>query len=93
MEYLVWKGCLIAIQDARIIQHHSLSHQRDDAVPKPGDHLSISKGDRLPGDAKGGGQGRIQTTKISERSQQITEIIPSLVALQDADQRAGPEEG
>lgn len=52
----MWKGCFIAIQDTGIIQHHSLSCQRDDAVPKPGDHLSISKGDRLPGNAKGKGR-------------------------------------
>ena len=52
----MWKGCFIAIQDTGIIQQHPLSCQRDDAVPKPGDHLSISKGDRLPGDAKGKGR-------------------------------------
>lgn len=54
-EYLMWKGCLIAIEDAGIIQHHPLSYQRDDTVPKPGDHLSIGEGDGLPGDAKGKG--------------------------------------
>jgi hypothetical protein len=41
------KGGLIAVQDAGIIQHHPLSHQQDDAVPKPGYHLSVSKRDRL----------------------------------------------
>lgn len=59
----MWKGGLIAIQDAGVVQHHPLRYQRDDTVPKPGDHLSISKGDGLPGDARGkqdgdGGWGR-----------------------------------
>lgn len=48
----MWKGGLIAIQDAGVIQHHPLSHQRDDAVPQPGDHLSVGKGDRLAGDTE-----------------------------------------
>ena len=52
-EYLMRKGRLIAIQDTGIVQHHPLSDQRDDAVPKPGDHLSVSERDRLPADAKG----------------------------------------
>lgn len=41
------KGCFIAVQDAGIIEHHPLSCQWDDAVPEPGDHLSIGEGDRL----------------------------------------------
>lgn len=72
-EYLMWKGCLVAIQDAGIIEHHPLRYQRDDTVPKPGDHLSISEGDRLPG------EGDRNRTKISERSQQTTEITYNLV--------------
>lgn len=58
LEYLMWKGCLIAVQDTGIIQHHPLSYQGDDAVPKPGDHLSIGEGDRLPAEAKGEGRER-----------------------------------
>ena len=62
----MWKGCFIAVQDAGVIEHHPLNCQRDDAVPEPGDHLSIGKGDRLPGEAN-----RIKT-RTSEQLQQIT---------------------
>lgn len=70
-EYLVWKGCLVAVQDAGIIQHHPLGDQRDDAVPEPGDHLSVGEGDRLPAEAVG----NTVRTQVSEQSQQSTEII------------------
>lgn len=71
----MWKGCLIAVQDAGIVQHHPLSYQRDDTVPKPGDHLSISKRDRLPGGAKEKRREIYITGPRNERSQQTTEII------------------
>lgn len=56
LEYLMCKGGLVAVQDAGVIQHHSLSYQQDYAVPKPGDHLSIAKGYRLHRDTKGKGK-------------------------------------
>lgn len=68
----MWKGCLIAIQDAGVIQHHPLSHQRDDAVPQPGDHLSVGKGDRLAGDTEAeGGESLIHTgpEEVNDHSQ------------------------
>lgn len=69
-EYLVRKGRLVAVQDAGVIQHHPLGDQQDDAVPEPGDHLSVGEGDGLPAEA----EGNTARTKVSEQSWQSTEI-------------------
>lgn len=70
--YLMRKGGLIAVQDAGVEQHHSLSYQQDYTVPKPGDHLSITKSYGLHKDTKRKGK-KIQTGSDKQTATEATE--------------------
>lgn len=92
-EYLVRKGRLVAVQDAGVIQHHPLGDQQDDAVPEPGDHLSVGEGDGLPAETGGNTEPRSANSHGKAQKSFVTSTYDSETPKQSTADCEGRQKG